>query len=383
MNIWNCDNWKKVYKGNNIRNGLRLRFDVNVDKEVKLALKDFTKHLRKEYSFPYRVNVYVKSKMKIKAIDGELVDGTFGGPYDKLEEPFIRISVGDYCKEKIKRGRRNVLISYCHVMAHELTHYFQWINQIKLTEIGEERQAKEYADIIVGDYIYKKNKEKYDLLEKIEKNIEERNFNEYELQVLDKLSWDEENGIREKVAEMLIHSDTDKGVKILLRLTGDNDSSVRAEACDSLCIGKTLVEYETLKKIAQIDKADNVRGYAIRSLEDVARRLHKENELVEFLEGKIKNKEKPFIKICIYTSLYVIGKENYLYNLLEMINEKNYINRISVINSLDYIASENNKDEILRVLKERRSNENKRIVISSIEELINDLKNDLFWDREL
>lgn len=22
MNIWNCDNWKKVYKGNNIRNGL-------------------------------------------------------------------------------------------------------------------------------------------------------------------------------------------------------------------------------------------------------------------------------------------------------------------------------------------------------------------------
>lgn len=63
--------------------------------------------------------------------------------------------------------------------------------------------------------------------------------------------------------------------------------------------------------------------------------------------------------------------------------KKNYINRISVINSLDYIASENNKDEILRVLKERRSNENKRIVINSIEELINDLKNDLFWDREL
>ena len=102
MNIWNCDNWEKVYKGNNIRNGLRLRFDVNADEEVKLALKDFAKHLRKEYSFPYRVNVYVKSKMKIKAIDGELVDGTFWGPYDKLEEPFIRISVGDYIYIKNK-----------------------------------------------------------------------------------------------------------------------------------------------------------------------------------------------------------------------------------------------------------------------------------------
>ena len=56
-----------------------------------------------------------------------------------------------------------------------------------------------------------------------------------------------------------------------------------------------------------------------------------------------------------------------------------------IIDKIEKISEyiENNKDEILRVLKERRSNENKRIVISSIEELINDLKNDLFWDREL
>ena len=56
-----------------------------------------------------------------------------------------------------------------------------------------------------------------------------------------------------------------------------------------------------------------------------------------------------------------------------------------IIDKIEKISEyiENNKDEILRVLKKRRSNENKRIVINSIEELINDLKNDLFWDREL
>jgi hypothetical protein len=37
-------------------------------------------------------------------------------------------------------------------MAHELTHYFQWLNQLDLTLIGEERQAKRYAHLIVEDY---------------------------------------------------------------------------------------------------------------------------------------------------------------------------------------------------------------------------------------
>ena len=37
-------------------------------------------------------------------------------------------------------------------MAHELTHYFQWINSIKLTPIGKERQATNYADYVLEDY---------------------------------------------------------------------------------------------------------------------------------------------------------------------------------------------------------------------------------------
>lgn len=37
-------------------------------------------------------------------------------------------------------------------MAHELTHYFQWINALKLTPIGRERQANAYARYITDEY---------------------------------------------------------------------------------------------------------------------------------------------------------------------------------------------------------------------------------------
>lgn len=37
-------------------------------------------------------------------------------------------------------------------LAHELTHYFQYINQLELTRIGEERQATVYSDYILSDY---------------------------------------------------------------------------------------------------------------------------------------------------------------------------------------------------------------------------------------
>lgn len=162
MNIWRCDRWKEIYQGHEIRSGLRLRFDTGVDEDVKNALKDFAKYLRKEYIFPIRVPIYVRYTMKIMARDGDLVNGTFLGPYDKLEEPYIRIAVGDYCQEKLKRGKGEAVISYFYVIAHELTHYFQWLNQIEITEIGKERQATRWADIIVKNYIHIKNKEKYD-----------------------------------------------------------------------------------------------------------------------------------------------------------------------------------------------------------------------------
>lgn len=154
MNIWTIEKWKDKYNVSNssIRTGLRLRFDKNVDDEVKRSCKEFCAWIRKKYFFPIRVPVYVKSSPKIKSIDGELVFGTFFEPECIYKEPYIRIAAGDYFDLIQKGGKDNALAAILATIAHELTHYFQWINDIKLTDIGRERQANAYTRYILNKY---------------------------------------------------------------------------------------------------------------------------------------------------------------------------------------------------------------------------------------
>lgn len=154
MHIWTLRKWTKIYNTNapQVRSGLRLRFDKDVNPEVKRACKEFARWLRTEYYFPIRVPVYIKSKEKIKAMDGELVSATFFQPVNRYDEPYIRISTGDYEELLFKRGKDNALAAILCSIAHELTHYYQWINDIQLSDIGYERQAKQYALFILDEY---------------------------------------------------------------------------------------------------------------------------------------------------------------------------------------------------------------------------------------
>ncbi|CJC72006.1 Uncharacterised protein [Streptococcus pneumoniae] len=94
----------------------------------------------------------MKSACKIKAMDGELVYGTFFEPFNRNDEPYIRISTGDYYETLKKNGKDDALGYYLVTIAHELTHYFQWINDINLTKIGYERQATTYSGYIIDEY---------------------------------------------------------------------------------------------------------------------------------------------------------------------------------------------------------------------------------------
>ena len=154
MHIWTIENWVKHldYYSYPYRKGLRLKFDKDVDPEVRRALKEFCKWLRQEYFFPVRIPIYVKSSEKIKALDGEMVSATFFFPISKYHEPYGRIAVGDYQKRHVSWGKDNILATYISSLSRLLTHYFQWINDIKLTEIGEERQATMYARCILDEY---------------------------------------------------------------------------------------------------------------------------------------------------------------------------------------------------------------------------------------
>ncbi|MGN0487188.1 MAG: hypothetical protein ACI4GB_08130 [Acutalibacteraceae bacterium] len=126
--------------------------DKDVNEDVKTALKKFTQWLRSEYEFPMRIPVYVKSSEYIIAADGEHVVGIFFEPDSYDVEPYIKIAVGDYATMLQKRGKDNALASILRSLSHELTHYYQWINDLPLTDIGRERQATMYANYIMNEY---------------------------------------------------------------------------------------------------------------------------------------------------------------------------------------------------------------------------------------
>lgn len=135
------------------RQGLRIRNDAGVDPEIKAAVNAFSKWIRQNYDFPVRIVVYIKNKKYIKAMDGELVSATCFLPYSKSVEPYARVSVGDYEMVKEKRGRDNALAGILTSVAHELTHYFRWIDDSEYDDIKrEERKACRLARKIVNDY---------------------------------------------------------------------------------------------------------------------------------------------------------------------------------------------------------------------------------------
>lgn len=154
MNPWKCTEWQDFYKERSaLKTGLRLHFDKNVNRTVRSLFIDLAAWLRCSCSFPIRVNVYIKSSEAIKAADGDKVSATFFGPFDRLSEPYIRIATGDIEDLTHKAGIFSALCSEAASMIHELTHYYQWLNALELTEKQKERQALYYCEKIMYQYL--------------------------------------------------------------------------------------------------------------------------------------------------------------------------------------------------------------------------------------
>ncbi|WP_347994815.1 HEAT repeat domain-containing protein [uncultured Eubacterium sp.] len=219
-----------------------------------------------------------------------------------------------------------------------------------------------------------KFREKEKILRQIEEKSYEEELDENDYSILNKLSYDKEVFIRDLVAVILVESSDEKGEEILLRLTNDKEWLVRADACDSLCISESVTTYNLLKKIAKKDTSGYVRGYAILSLGDIADKINKEDELLEYLEDRLKHEKVQFTKINIYAVLYNLGRKEYFDNLVSMLNSKKYLNRGSVVNILNYIANEDNRDMIIKVLLEHKKKETAMSVVYTINDVIKEIE---------
>lgn len=153
MNVWLSKNWVNYYKHYNCRKGLRLNFEKGIDSNIRKECLKYCNWLRNKYEFPMRIPIYFKNVPYIKAKDGDHVSAIFFGPYERYIEPFISISLGKFADDVNIYGYKNCIIGIFNSITHELTHYFQWINNIELSEKGEELQAVYYTKLIVNEYL--------------------------------------------------------------------------------------------------------------------------------------------------------------------------------------------------------------------------------------
>lgn len=214
----------------------------------------------------------------------------------------------------------------------------------------------------------KSTDEKLDILESIG---DSKNFSKFNMELLKRLSQDEEDQVRAKVAELLVLSDSPFSEEILINLLEDVDELVRVNACDSLSVSSSHNVINLLKSIILKDKSSLVRGYAALSIGDIAISISYDNKELEafFITALLKERVK-WVKINFYKVLYLLGDESYLNLLIHELENKSYKCRSLTVNTLSELISSKNSELIIKALTERLEIEKTVAVRSAIKKTL-------------
>lgn len=108
---------------------------------------------RKQYCFPIKLVINIKNtSYVVNSITGEKATASIFLPFDKNRLPHMQVSIGNY--EDLKEI--DLLSADCNVLesiAHEITHYYQWLKDDAGTGNFSERQARYKAKQIVYKYL--------------------------------------------------------------------------------------------------------------------------------------------------------------------------------------------------------------------------------------
>ncbi len=148
MGLWNSFKIKNC--DNESNKGISLSFEKGIEPDLRREYIRFVKWLRKNYTFPVHINVYVLNCEKVKLLDGRLAYGSFRW-YSK-RNPRIKIpslvNYDDY--HGLTKGE--IYDSVLSSLVHELTHYYQWLSKLDQDDHSSERQANYYRFKILDKY---------------------------------------------------------------------------------------------------------------------------------------------------------------------------------------------------------------------------------------
>ena len=183
-------------------------------------------------------------------------------------------------------------------------------------------------------------------------------------------SWE----IRNRTAEILIQSCSDRSRRLLLTLCNDKKYLVRASACESLCSFNDEEVMHILMDKVNKDSSPIVRCYATLALGDISLRANvAQRELLTSFFLHIKKKSRsPVIQIAVCRNLYLLGYHEYMKEMLKAAKNEKYHIRHHAIRSLWEVMNSTNKCEILSCLEEQKKTESTKSVIALIETILAD-----------
>ena len=150
--LWNLEHYSAEALHRTVRrDGLRIRIHPQVHPFLRREVHTFVRWLRANYPFPIRVNVYIPNTKKIRANDGDLCYGRCFVPDDPDDSITIDVA-GGYDYDGDFRALQNYTWGTIFTLAHELGHYYQYLNRVSLTPRGIEWQATYYAHRVQEAY---------------------------------------------------------------------------------------------------------------------------------------------------------------------------------------------------------------------------------------
>lgn len=212
-----------------------------------------------------------------------------------------------------------------------------------------------------------KNDKAFEILDLI---ADKNNINSSDKKMLIQLSKHDDSEIRAYVAELLVLANGSEIEAVLIDMCSDKDELVRVNACDSLSAFATIDAYNQLVSCALDDISPLVKNYALLSIIDMMNYIEIDKNELKSLFLNISQKEGVSISATCFKGLYVLGCEEYLKNIIDLVETKNYQDRCAIINILGDIMTNDNNTFILSVLKKLKNVEKSEAVNSTIGRII-------------
>lgn len=191
--------------------------------------------------------------------------------------------------------------------------------------------------------------------------MESRNdvYQEDDIRYLRQLAKAKNSEIRSKVAELLSTCEQEFAEAILFKMTYDKNEIVRADAVDSLGIGKSQQSFRRLRHLMECDRSELVQFHAVLSYVDVFWNMDQvsvtEEALIEELEFLLKKEELDHVKLSYYEALYNLGRTMYLDDLLCLLQDASKANNGTLVwhalHSLENILNDNLNQEYIDKMK--------------------------------